>query len=106
MGWFYLIVAIACEVAGTTSMKYAAGFTRLGPSLAVVVCWSLAVVFLTLSLKTLAISVAYAVWSGLGTLIVVLVGIALFAEPMTAWRALCIALIIAGVIGLQLSVRS
>lgn len=102
MGWFYLIVAIACEVAGTTAMKYALGFTRPGPAVAIFAFWGTAIVFLTLALKTLAIGVAYAVWSGLGTVLVALVGLVLFAEPMTAWKALCIGLIVVGVVGLQL----
>lgn len=103
MGWAYLLIAIVFEVAGTSSMKLAEGFTRLVPSLAIFVCWGLAIVFLTLSLRTIEISVAYAIWAGLGTVLIALIGIALFGEPAGALKILFIAMIIVGAVGLKLS---
>ena len=99
---FYLTLAILFEVAGTTSMKLSNGFSKLGPSVFIFVFYTISFVFLTLSLKRLEISFAYAVWSGLGTLLVVVIGVMCFHEPMTVVKAVSLGLIIAGVVGLRL----
>lgn len=101
MGWAYLVAAILLEVAGTTSMKLSEGFTRLGPSVAIFVFYGLAFVLLTLALKSFDVSVAYAVWSGLGVAVISVVGILYFQEPVTALKVGSLLLIVAGVAGLN-----
>jgi len=103
MGWLYLIAAIVLEVMGTTCMKLAEGFTRLIPSLGVFAFYSASLAVLTLALKTWDVSVAYAIWSGLGTALIVLIGVVWFGEALTPLRLTCIALIIVGVVGLNWS---
>ena len=99
---FYLILAILLEVAGTTSMKFSVGFTKLGPSILIFVFYLISFICLTLSLKRIAISVAYAVWAGLGTSLITLIGIFFFHEPMTLIKFASLFLIIVGVMGLRL----
>jgi small multidrug resistance pump len=101
--WLTLIAAIILEVIGTTSMKLAEGFTQLVPSVAVFVFYSASLAMLTLALKKWDVSVAYAIWSGLGTALIVVVGVLWFGEALTWMRAISIVLILIGVIGLNLS---
>jgi len=101
--WGYLIIAIILEVCGTTSMKLSQGFTRLGPSLAIFVFYALSFGLLTLALKAIDVSVAYAIWSGVGTALIAAIGMVWFKEPVTAVRMISIVLIVAGVVGLNLS---
>ena len=103
MGWVYLVCAIVLEVAGTTSMKLSEGFTRLGPSVAIFVLYGLAFTSLTLALKSFEVSVAYAVWAGLGVAMISLVGVVYFQEPLTALKLGSLLLIVAGVVGLNAS---
>lgn len=103
MPWLFLIAAIVLEVAGTTSMKLSEGFTRWAPSAAMFVFYLLSLAALTMALKALDVSVAYAVWAGLGTALIALVGMAWFGEAVSASKVFCLALIIAGVVGLNLS---
>ena len=102
MHWFTLILAIIFEVFGTTAMKLSAGFTKLLPSLAMGLFYILSLVLLTLTLKKIDVSIAYAIWSGLGTALISLIGIWVFGESLTLLKVASLALIIAGVIGLQL----
>lgn len=102
MGWVYLVLAIVLEVAGTTSMKLSEGFTRFYPSVAIFVLYGLAFASLTLALKSFDVSVAYAVWAGLGVALISLVGILYFGEPLTILKLGSLALIVAGVVGLNL----
>jgi small multidrug resistance pump len=103
--WVILGAAILFEVMGTTSMKLSEGFTRLWPSLALVVCYVISFYLLTLSLKRLDVSLAYAIWSGAGTVLITVIGIILFKEPATVLKMLFIAMIVAGVVGLNLVAR-
>lgn len=103
ISWLYLFAAILFEVAGTMSMKLSEGFTKLLPSVMIFFCYAIAFVFLTLTLKRIELSVAYTVWSGVGTTIVALIGIFYFGESATALKLASITLVIAGVIGLKLS---
>lgn len=100
----YLFLAIILEVAGTTSMKLSQGFTKLWPSILIFVFYIFSFTFLTLSLKRLEVSFAYAVWSGLGTLLIAVVGVTFFHEPITIIKVFSLALIILGVIGLRLGI--
>jgi small multidrug resistance pump len=102
MAWVYLILAILTEVAGTTSMKLSDGFTRLVPSVSVAFFYGLSIGLLTMSLRSIDVSVAYAVWSGVGVALIACIGILHFGEPATAVKLVSLALIVAGVIGLNL----
>ena len=101
--WFLLIAAIVAEVGGTTCLKLSDGFSRLIPSLGVFVLYPLSFVFLATVLKTIDVSVAYAIWSGLGTAFVAVIGILIFGEPLSAARLVSLGFIIVGIVGLQLS---
>ena len=101
--WLLLVSAIALEVAGTTSMKLSQGFTRLVPSVLLFVCYVASFVALTLALKKIEVSVAYAVWAGVGTALVAAIGIVYFREELTALKLVSILFIIVGVVGLNLS---
>jgi len=103
MSWFYLLLAILLEVSGTTCMKLSGGFSRLAPSILIFVFYGASLGALTLALKKIDVSVAYAVWSGLGTALIALIGVLWFREAMTSLKAVSVALIIIGVIGLNLS---
>ena len=102
-GALLLAFAILFEVIGTTCMKLSEGFTRLWPSLGIVVFYVASFTCLTLALRHLQVSVAYAIWAGLGTVLITIIGVVLFHESMSAWRVACIALVLVGVIGLNLS---
>lgn len=97
-----LAAAIAAEVAGTTAMKYSEGFTRLWPSLITVVGYVLAFALLAQTLKTLSIGTAYAIWAGAGTAAVAAIGILWMGESAGLAKLAGIALIIAGVVILNL----
>jgi small multidrug resistance pump len=100
--WFYLIIAILLEVAGTTSMKLSDGFSRLLPSVLIFVFYGLSFAGLTLALKRIDVSIAYAIWAGLGTALITVIGLAYFKEPATLIKLISIGLIVVGVIGLNL----
>ncbi len=103
MSVLYLSAAIVLEICGTTSLKLSDGFTRVGPSAAVVVFYIASFVLLSLALRGIELSIAYAVWSGVGTAVVAAIGIIWFGEGAGAWKLLCLALIVLGVAGLHLS---
>ena len=103
MTWLYLILAILLEVSGTTCMKLSEGFTKLVPSVLIFVFYTVSFGMLTLALKRIDVSVAYAVWSGMGTAVIATIGVLYFKEPMTALKLISLALIIGGVVGLNLS---
>ena len=101
--WVYLVVAVVLEVSGTTSMKLSEGFTRLLPSILIFVFYGCSFFFLTLVLKHIEVSVAYAVWSGLGTALIAAIGILYFKEAITFVKLVSLLLIVLGVVGLNLS---
>lgn len=103
MSVLFLAVAILLEITGTTALKLSDGFTRLGPVGVVVVCYISSFVVLSWALRGIALSTAYAVWSGVGTALVAAIGILWFGEPAGIWKLLSLALIIVGVGGLHLS---
>ena len=103
MAWGFLAIAAIFEVIFALSMKYADGFTRLGPTLVTVVAVIGGIGFLTLALKTLPVGVAYPIWTAVGTLGTVLFGIVLLGEAMTAVKIISALAIVAGVAGLKLA---
>ena len=99
--WLYLLLAIVLEVTGTTCMKMSHGFDRPIPSVLTFVFWAMSITALIVCLKHIDVSVAYTIWAGLGTALIVGIGWYGFGEPMTPIKLGFIALIVAGVIGLQ-----
>lgn len=103
MQWVYLVLAIAMEVSGTTCMKLSEGFTKWFPSVLMLVFYVLSLSMITLALKKIPVSVAYAVWSGMGTALIASIGMLWFREAVTPIKLFSLGLIIAGVVGLNLS---
>lgn len=103
MAWFYLLLAGLFEIGFAIGLKYTEGFTRLWPSVGTVVSAAISLWLLTQALKAIPVGTAYAVWTGIGAVGVATLGIALFAESASLPRLLCIAVIVAGVIGLKLT---
>nr|BFD85503.1 multidrug efflux SMR transporter [Streptomyces sp. Xyl84] len=102
MGYLFLAGAIAAEVAGTTAMKYSEGFSRVGPSVLTVLGYLISFALLAQTLKTLEVGTAYAIWSGIGTAAIATIGVAFLGEGMTLVKIAGIALIILGVVVLNL----
>jgi small multidrug resistance pump len=103
MHWIFLILAIVGEVAGTTCMKLSAGFTKPVASVGIFVFYGICFTFLTLALKKMDMSLAYAVWAGLGTALITGLGVMVFHEPISAIKIGGVVLIIGGVVLLNLS---
>ncbi len=101
--WLYLAGAIILEIAGTTSMKLSEGFTRLVPSILIFVFYAMSFFALTMTLKKIDLSVAYAIWAGVGTALIAMIGVVHFKEPLTLIKMVSIGLIIIGVVGLNLN---
>ena len=106
MGWILLVVAIVLEVVGTTNMKLSEGFSKLVPSMLVLFFYALSIVALTFAVNRLDVSVAYAVWSGMGTALVAMIGIWFFQESLTTTKLVALGLIIVGVAMLHLTSES
>jgi small multidrug resistance pump len=100
MHWLYLAAAILLEVAGTTSMKLSNGLTRLLPSILIFVFYAISFTALSLALKKIPVSIAYAIWSGVGTALIAAIGIIYFRETLSFIKLVCIGLIVIGVVGL------
>jgi small multidrug resistance pump len=101
--WIFLTLAIISEVIGSTGLKASKGFTVFVPSVLVILGYGGAFYLLSLTLKTIPLNTAYAVWSGLGTALIAVVGWFFLSEPMSLVKAGGIALIIAGVVVLNLA---
>lgn len=103
MAWVWLAVAGGAEIAWMIGLKFSDGFTRLGWSAATLAAMAVSLVFLSLALRAIPMGTAYAVWTGIGAAGIALIGIVFFGEPRTALRLGCIALIVAGIVGLKLA---
>jgi small multidrug resistance pump len=103
MSWLLLVAAIVLEVCGTTCMKLSQGFTRPVPSVLLFVFYALCFGLMTLAIKRIEVSTAYAIWSGLGTALIATIGIVWFKESFGPVKAASLALIIIGIVGLNLS---
>lgn len=106
MPWLYLVLAIGLEVLGTTALKLSEGFTRPGWGVASLVLWAGALFLLSLVLKTIPVGIAYAVWCGLGVAFVAMIGYFVFGQRLDAIAWLGLALIVAGVILLNVVSKS
>ena len=102
MTWVVLFLAGLLEIGWAIGLKYTDGFTRPLPSIATILCLTASVALLGLALRTLPLGTAYAVWTGIGTLGTVIVGMVLFGESSAVLRLACIGLIAAGIVGLKL----
>ncbi|MFC6444201.1 quaternary ammonium compound efflux SMR transporter SugE [Shinella zoogloeoides] len=101
MPWILLTLAGLFEIGWAIGLKYTDGFTRPLPTVLTAGSMLVSIVLLGLAVKTLPMGTAYAIWTGIGTVGTVILGIVLFAEPVTAMRLGCIALIVTGILGLK-----
>jgi quaternary ammonium compound-resistance protein SugE len=102
MAWVVLFVAGLFEIGWAVGLKYTEGFTRLWPTVGAGVSMVVSLGLLGVALRTLPLGTAYAIWTGVGTIGTVLLGIALFGESASALRLACVGLILAGIVGLKL----
>jgi quaternary ammonium compound-resistance protein SugE len=102
IAWLVLVVAGILEIVWVIGMKYSDGFTRLAPSLVTLVAALGSFWLLAVAIRVLPVGTAYAAWTGIGAVGAAVLGIVLFKEPATAARIACIALIVAGIVGLKL----
>jgi quaternary ammonium compound-resistance protein SugE len=103
MAWIVLVLAGLFEIGWAVGLKYTQGFTRFWPSLATILSMVISLALLGIALRTLPLGTAYAVWTGIGAVGTVVLGIVLFGEPVAASRLACAGLILAGIIGLKLT---
>ena len=103
MAWIILFAAGVLEVGWAVGLKFTEGFTRPVPSILTILSMLASIGLLGIALKTLPLGTAYAVWTGIGTVGTALLGMALYGEPADALRLACIALIVAGIVGLKLA---
>jgi small multidrug resistance pump len=103
LAWTYLAAAIATEVIGTVFLRFTDGFTRPGPSILVLITFAGSLWLTALALRQLEVSLAYAVWAGVGTAAVAVIGMTMLGESVNAIKLASIVLVISGVIGLNLS---
>ena len=103
MSWILLFVAGLFELGWAIGLKYTHGFTRLWPSVGTALSMLVSVVLLGLAMRDLPVGTAYAVWTGIGAVGTVILGIALFNDPANAARLVCVGLIVAGILGLKLT---
>ena len=101
MQWFYLLVAGLFEISWAVGLKFSHGFTQIFPVFTVI-SMILSFYFLSQALKQLPLGTAYAIWTGIGTIGTVILGILIFKEPLTISKLICIALIVSGITGLKL----
>lgn len=101
--WIILACAILLEVCGTVAMKFSEGFNKLIPSVLMFLFYGASFAALTIALKKIDVSVAYAIWSGLGTALIFTLGILFFKESVSALKIISLLLILTGVVGLKLS---
>jgi small multidrug resistance pump len=105
ISWFYLTIAILLEAAGTTCMKLSNGFTNLVPSVLILFFYVTSLSIFTVALRGIHLNIAYAVWSGLGTALVAVLGFLIFKENISPLKIVSILWIILGVVGLNLNMK-
>ncbi|MDR3446253.1 MULTISPECIES: quaternary ammonium compound efflux SMR transporter SugE [Dyella] len=103
MPWIYLMFAGLLEVVWAVGLKYTEGFTRLWPSVITGTAMAASVVLLSMALKTLPIGTAYAIWTGIGAVGAVILGIVLFGDSASPLRLACVGLVVLGMVGLKLT---
>lgn len=103
MKWALLVIAGMMETGWAVGLKYSQGFTKLVPSIFTVIGMIASFYFLSLALRNLPLGTAYAIWTGIGAIGTVILGIILFKEPADTMRLICIGIILIGIIGLKIS---
>ncbi len=103
MAWVILFIAALFEIVWAIGLKYTHGFTRPLPTVLTLLAMAVSVYLLSISMRTLPVGTAYAVWTGIGSVGTVIFGIVLFGESAQFIRLICIALIVCGILGLKLS---
>jgi quaternary ammonium compound-resistance protein SugE len=104
--WIYLVFAGLLEVGWAAGLKYTEGWTRLWPSVGTLGLMIASFYFLSLAVCTLPAGTAYAMWTGIGAVGMAVVGMVLFDEPRNALRVMCLALIVAGIVGLKVTAEA
>ena len=102
MAWLVLVLAGVCEIGWAVGLKYSNGLSRPIPTLLTALALAMSMTLLAWSVKTLPLGTAYAVWTGIGAVGAVTLGVILFGEPVSLPRLLCVALIVMGILGLRL----
>ena len=102
MAWIILVIAGLLEIGWAVGLKYTEGFTRLLPSIGTILAMVVSLALLGIAVRTLPLGTAYAVWTGIGTVGTVAVGIMVLGEPASFVRLFCVFLIVAGIVGLKL----
>lgn len=103
MSWIILIIAGLFEIGWAIGLKYTEGFTRLWPTVGTVTAMIVSILLLGLAMKELPVGTAYAVWTGIGAVGTVILGIYLLGDPATVGRLACVGLIVCGIAGLKLT---
>ena len=103
MSWLYLVLAIIFETSGTTLLKVSNGFTVVFPSIGAIISYALCFLFLSYALRTIDISVAYAIWGALGILLISAIGMIFLHESVSVIKVASILLIVLGTVGLRLA---
>ncbi|MEK3798453.1 quaternary ammonium compound efflux SMR transporter SugE [Peribacillus sp. FSL H8-0477] len=103
MAWIFLLIAGVFEVVWAISLKYTEGFTKLWPTVVTIIGMVISFYFLSAAIKTLPIGTAYAIWTGIGALGAVIMGIILFNEPRSVSRLVFVGFILVGIIGLKVT---
>ena len=106
MVWLYLLLAGLFEIVWAVGLKFTYGFTKLWPTIGTLAAMVVSFYLLALSLRQLPIGTAYAIWTGIGAVGTVILGIIFFKEPATVMRLACVALIVMGILGLKVTSSS
>ncbi|MFN5867445.1 MAG: DMT family transporter [Candidatus Kapaibacterium sp.] len=106
MHWLTLAIAIIAEVVGTSALRASEGFTKVVPSILVVAGYSVAFYFLSLTLKSIPVGIAYAIWSGVGTVLITIVGVVVFNQRLDVPAIVGLSLILIGVLVINLYSKS
>lgn len=102
MAWVYLLIAGLLETVWAVGLKYTEGFTKLWPSVGTLVAMAASIFLLSVALRTLPIGTGYAIWTGIGTVGVAIMGVMLFGESLSLLRMLFLLMIVVGILGLKL----
>jgi len=103
MPWIYLVLAGLFEVVWAIGLKYTEGFSRLWPSVITLSAMTASIILLAVAVKTLPIGTAYAIWTGIGAVGAVILGIVLFGDSASPLRLACVGLVMLGMVGLKLT---
>ncbi|ABS77072.1 QacE family quaternary ammonium compound efflux SMR transporter [Coxiella burnetii] len=106
MKWLYLLIAIVAEVIGTSALKASDGFTKFGASTLVIIGYGIAFYFLSLTLKSIPVGLAYAIWAGLGIVLISIIGWVVFHQHLDIAAIVGLVLIISGVLVINLLSKS